>query len=61
MEEILVKQIENGIRAIRIGTKTPMELQINGQLERLKKLNEGMAQELNAKYVNVVKDYNNRK
>lgn len=61
MEEILIKQIENGIRAIRIGSKTPKDVQINVQIERLKKMNEGMALELNAKYVNVVRDYSNRK
>lgn len=61
MEEILIKQIENGIRTIRMGNKSPLEADVNSKLERLKKLNEGMAQDLNKKYVAVVKDYNNRK
>jgi hypothetical protein len=60
MEEILIKQIENGIRAVRLG-KSPVGLEITTKLERLKKLNEGMAEDLNKKYVLVVKDYNNRK
>lgn len=61
MEEILIKKIENGIRAIRMGNKTPQEANINESLERLKKLNEGMYLDLNNKYVNVVKDYNPKK
>ncbi len=63
MEEILIKQINNGIRAIRLGSKKPIEVtsEINSKLERLKKLNEGMASDLNKKFVNVVNDFNNRK
>jgi len=61
MEEILIKQIENGIRAIRMGNKTPLEAEVNSKLVRLKKLNEGMADDLNKKYVAVVQDYNKRK
>lgn len=63
MEELLIKQIENGIRAVRMGNKKPVDVtgEINTKLERLKKLNEGMASDLNKKFVNVVIDYNNRK
>ena len=60
MEELLIKQIENGIRAIRLGTKRPQEVDVNDKLERLKKLNEGMANDLNNKYVAVVGDFNKR-
>ena len=60
MEEILIKQIENGIRAVRLG-KNPVGLDITGKITKLKLLNEGMAEDLNKKYVAVVKDYNNRK
>ena len=61
MEEVYIKTIEGGIRAIRLGTKSPSEAKLSGTFEKLKKLNEGMALELMEKYKNVVKDYNNRK
>lgn len=61
MNPFQLKKIENGIRAIRMGNKTPQEANINESLERLKKLNEGMYLDLNNKYVNVVKDYNTKK
>jgi hypothetical protein len=63
MEELLIKQIENGIRAVRMGNKKPVDVtsDVNNKLERLKKLNEGMATDLNKKFISVVIDYNNRK
>jgi len=61
MEEVYIKAIESGIRAIRLGTKSPAEAKLSQTFEKLKKLNEGMAAELMEKYKNVVKDYNNRK
>ena len=60
-EDIYIKNIENGIRSIRLGSKTPQEANVNSNLQKLKMVNEGMYDELNKKYVNVVKDYNNRK
>lgn len=59
-EQTYIKNIENGIRAIKLGNKKPNEVEINSQLERLKAVNIGMYDELNTKYVNVVSDYNKR-
>lgn len=60
MEEIYIKNIQNGIRAIKLGTKTPAEANVGVNLNKLKPLNEGMYQEYLAKYVAQVKEYNNK-
>jgi hypothetical protein len=57
IEDIAIKHIENGIRSIKLGTKTPDKVEINKWLDRLKDLNEGMFLDLQTKYVLVVKDY----
>ena len=57
IEDIAIKHIENGIRSIKLGTKTPDKVEINKWLERLKDLNEGMFLDLQTKYVLMVKDY----
>ena len=56
MEEQLIKLIENGIRAVKLGTKTPKEVSVNAHLARLKPLNPYMAEDLQKKYVEVVKN-----
>ena len=61
MEDLLIKQIENGIRAIRLGTKRPQEVEVNNKLERLTKLNEGMANDLSNKYIAIINDFSKRK
>lgn len=60
MEDVYVKHIENGIRGIRLGTKTPLEAKVAQSFERLKKVNEGMHQDLMAKYKKVVEDWNKK-
>lgn len=60
MEDVYIKHIENGIRGIRLGTKTPQEANVTQSFERLKIVNEGMAQDLMSKYKNVVEDYNKK-
>lgn len=61
MEEILIKNIENGIRAIRLGNKTPIEANLAVQFNKLLPLNKGMYDDLMEKYKRVVEDYKNRK
>jgi hypothetical protein len=61
MEEILIKRIEAAIRAIRMGTKEPKDVNPAAHFEKLKLLNEGMHQDLMQKYKNVMTDYNNKK
>ena len=57
-EELCIQNIERGIRAIRMGTKSPKEAGIGSSLNRLKDLNVGMYEDLLAKYKRVVEDYN---
>ena len=52
-----IKKIEAGIRAIRLGTKSPKEAQIGGALNKLKEVNEGMHEDLIKAYKNVIEDY----
>ena len=59
-EQTYIKNIENGIRAIRLGNKKPQDVNINSQLEKLKTVNDGMSQDLTIKYVNAVNDYNRK-
>ena len=54
MEEILIKNIEAGIRGIRLGTKTPETAKVGVSLNRLKDINEGQYQDYLKKYIDVV-------
>lgn len=54
MEEILIKNIENGIRGIKLGTKTPETAKVGQSLNRLKGINEGMYQDYLKKYIDTV-------
>jgi len=61
-EEIYIKNVENGIRGIRLGAKKPEDVAyvVSSNLNRLNKVNEGMFEDLLKKYENVVNDYRNR-
>ena len=59
MEEIYINNINNGIRAIKLGMKTPETANVGINLNKLKPLNEGMYQDLLAKYVKQVNEYKN--
>lgn len=60
MEELYIKNIENGIRAIRMGIKSPQTANLSSQFTKLRILNEGLAEDLMTKYKNVVSEYNKR-
>lgn len=60
-EDLYIKNIKNGIRGIRLGTKTPETANIGSQFTKLKPLNEGMYLELMNDYKKVVADYNLKK
>lgn len=60
MEELLIKNIESGIRGIRFGTKTPQNANVGVNLNKLKALNEGMYLELMEKYKTCVAEYNKK-
>ncbi len=59
-EQIYIKNIENAIRAIKLGSKSPSEVNVSANLTRLKSVNEGMALDLMQKYKAVVDDYNKK-
>jgi hypothetical protein len=59
-EELYVRNIENGIRAIRMGNKSPKDVNVGLHLNKLKLVNLGLHEDLLRKYSNVVKDYKNR-
>ena len=57
-EDIYIKNIESGIRGLRLRTKTPSESNVGANLNRLKMVNEGMYDEYLAKYKKALNEYN---
>jgi hypothetical protein len=56
-EEIYIKNIESGIRALKLRTKTPSQANVGVFLNSLKGLNVGMYEELLEKYKEALEDY----
>ncbi len=59
-EEIYISRIENGIRGIKMGSKTPEFVNLQPIFNKLKPLNPHMWEDLMDKYIKVVTDYNNK-
>lgn len=59
-EELYILRIENGIRAIKMRTKSPEQVDITSQFKRLKLVNPNMYEDLQEKYIKVVSKYNNK-
>ena len=59
-EELYIKNIEAGIRAIRMGTKEPSETRAPVALNKLKEVNVGLYEDYLVKYKNVLADYAKR-
>lgn len=57
-EELYIKNIESGIRGLRLRNKTPSEVNVGSNLNRLKMFNEGMYDEYLEKYKKALKEYN---
>jgi hypothetical protein len=57
-EETYIKNIINGIRGLRLRSKTPSEVNVGSNLNRLKILNEGLYDEYLTKYTKALKEYN---
>ena len=53
-EELLITRIENGLRGLRLNTKTIEQVDIRPKLIRLKKTNPNMADELEQKYLRLI-------
>ncbi len=60
MERLYIKKIENGLRGLRLGTKTPENCQCGKYLNKLKPLNEGMWEDLMESYKEHLKKYKNK-
>ena len=60
IEDCYVKKIECGIRGIKLGTKTPSEVNVSNTLEKLKAVNDGLYDDLLKKYVTTMDAYNKR-
>lgn len=56
IEETYVKQIEDGIRGIRLG-KHPKDTNAPIALNKLKNINQGLYDDLLEKYKNVMKEF----
>jgi hypothetical protein len=57
VEECIVKNIECGIRNIRMGVKTPQDVNLEHAFDKLNKINDALSEDLMDKYENVVRDY----
>ena len=53
-EELQIFRIQNEIRSLKMKTKNLDEVDIRGRLDRLKKTNVGMADELENQYMQVL-------
>ena len=56
-EEVYVKHIECGIRAIKLRTKKPHETNVGKFLNKLREVNDGLCDDLMERYKKVVDDY----
>jgi hypothetical protein len=57
IEETCIKKIEDGIRAIRMGTKSPRDANVGFSLNRLKELNIGLYKDYLASYKRVLEHH----
>jgi len=57
IEEIVVRNIESGIRGIKFGTKRPEDVNVHKHLKRLQSINDGLYEELCDKYYNTLDAY----
>jgi len=61
MEEQIIIKIENGIRGIRLGNKSPKDSKVEDFLERLKDIESMWYVDYVKKYDKVLKLYNQKK
>ncbi len=56
LEQIYIEKIENGIRGIKLKTKTVQQVDLGPTFEKLRKVNPYMCDDLIMKYDNVVRN-----
>jgi hypothetical protein len=59
-EELYILRIENGIRAIKMRTKTPEQVDVSSQFKRLQLVNKNMYEDLKEKHFKAVSNFNNK-
>ncbi len=59
-EELYIERIENGIRAIKLKTKSPEQVDITTQFRNLKLVNPNMYIDLQEKYLKTLSNYNKK-
>lgn len=57
IEETYVKHIENGIRAIKLGSKKPEDVNLESYFKKLKTINDGLCDDLIERYDDIVRKY----
>jgi hypothetical protein len=57
IEESYIRKTEGLIRSIKHGTRKPSDAKVEHYLERVKKTNFGMYEELSKRYEKVISDY----
>lgn len=57
IEESYIRKTEGLIRSIKHGTKKPSDANVEYYLERVKKTNFGMYEDLSKRYEKVISDY----
>ena len=60
MEELILKKVNSGIRAIKLGTKTPEEVRVGYWLNRLKEINSVWYEECFDNYIKINRMYNQK-
>ena len=60
-EDVYVNNIENGLKALRLKSKTPKDTNIAVNLNKLKTVNEGLYQDYLTKYKKALEAYNEAK
>lgn len=57
IEENSIRHIENGLRALRLRSKSPLELKMGVYLNKLKELNIGLYEDYLEKYKKALENY----
>lgn len=60
MKRIYISKIANGIRSMRLGTKTPEEVEVLSWVQKLAMLDEPRADEFQISYLKALKEYQKR-
>ena len=58
VEELYIKNIESGIRVLKLKTKEPSHSNILHNLKKLKEVNDGLYDDYLVKYDKALKEYN---